>query len=217
MTTVICPIPPESHEKGTLECRQPWNRPPTRPRPVLDDLAYLRTVMVNVYFVGPPDAGDREWVLVDAGMPGSADRIARRGRGAVRPRLPPGGHRPDPRPLRPRRGAGAARAALGRAGLRPPDGTALPDGPVLLPAARPVRRRWARLRPVVELPPRPDRPRRPRGAPARGWVGPRPARLAVGVHPRPHPRPRRPVPGRRPDPDRRRRGRDHAGRSRSWP
>ena len=46
-------------------------------RPVLDDLAYLRTVMVNVYFIGPPDAGDREWVLVDAGMPGSADLIAR--------------------------------------------------------------------------------------------------------------------------------------------
>ena len=45
-------------------------------RPLLDDLAYLCTVMVNVYFVGPPHAGDREWVLVDAGMPGSADRIA---------------------------------------------------------------------------------------------------------------------------------------------
>jgi glyoxylase-like metal-dependent hydrolase (beta-lactamase superfamily II) len=46
------------------------------PRPVLDDLAYLCTVMVNVYFVGPPNAGDREWVLVDAGMSGSAQRIA---------------------------------------------------------------------------------------------------------------------------------------------
>src|SRR4051794_23224846 len=47
------------------------------PWPVIDDLAYLCTLMVNVYFVGPPDAGDREWVLVDAGMPGSAHRIAR--------------------------------------------------------------------------------------------------------------------------------------------
>jgi glyoxylase-like metal-dependent hydrolase (beta-lactamase superfamily II) len=46
-------------------------------RPVLEDLAYLRTVMVNVYFVGPPGAGDREWVLVDAGMSGSAERIVR--------------------------------------------------------------------------------------------------------------------------------------------
>jgi glyoxylase-like metal-dependent hydrolase (beta-lactamase superfamily II) len=48
-----------------------------QPTPVLDDLAYLRTVMVNVYFVGPPDAEDRQWVLIDAGMPGSADRIVR--------------------------------------------------------------------------------------------------------------------------------------------
>lgn len=47
------------------------------PRPVLDDLAYLRTVVVNVYFAGPPDAGDRGWVLVDAGVAGSARRIAR--------------------------------------------------------------------------------------------------------------------------------------------
>ena len=47
------------------------------PVPVLDDLAYVCTVMVNVYFVGPPGAGDRGWVLVDAGMPGSADRITR--------------------------------------------------------------------------------------------------------------------------------------------
>jgi glyoxylase-like metal-dependent hydrolase (beta-lactamase superfamily II) len=47
------------------------------PWPVLDDLAYLRTVMVNVIYVGPPHAGDREWVLIDAGMPGSANRIAR--------------------------------------------------------------------------------------------------------------------------------------------
>jgi glyoxylase-like metal-dependent hydrolase (beta-lactamase superfamily II) len=44
---------------------------------VIDDLAYLRTVMVNVYFAGPPDAADRQWVLIDAGMSGSADRIAR--------------------------------------------------------------------------------------------------------------------------------------------
>lgn len=45
-------------------------------KPAIDDLTYLLTVMVNVYFVGPPDAGDRGWVLVDSGMAGSADRIA---------------------------------------------------------------------------------------------------------------------------------------------
>lgn len=46
-------------------------------QPLLDDVAYLKTVMVNLYFIGRPLAGDREWVLVDAGMPGSADSIAR--------------------------------------------------------------------------------------------------------------------------------------------
>jgi glyoxylase-like metal-dependent hydrolase (beta-lactamase superfamily II) len=49
----------------------------SEPKPLLDDLAYVCTVMVNVYFVGPRNAGDREWVLIDAGMSGSADRIAR--------------------------------------------------------------------------------------------------------------------------------------------
>lgn len=51
--------------KSALEARQ-----------ICDDVAYLRTVMVNVYFVGDSGAGDREWVLIDAGMPGSADQIA---------------------------------------------------------------------------------------------------------------------------------------------
>ena len=49
----------------------------SEPWPLLDDLAYLCSVMVNVYFVGFPHAGDREWALIDAGLPGSADRIAR--------------------------------------------------------------------------------------------------------------------------------------------
>jgi len=46
------------------------------PDPVLGDLAYLRTLIVNVIFCGRPLAGDREWVLVDAGIPGSATAIA---------------------------------------------------------------------------------------------------------------------------------------------
>ncbi len=45
------------------------------PREVVADVAYLRTAIVNLYFVGPPGAGDRGWVLVDAGMPGSAGAI----------------------------------------------------------------------------------------------------------------------------------------------
>ena len=47
------------------------------PKPLLDDLACVRTVMVNVFFVGRPGAKDREWVLIDAGVTGSAARIAR--------------------------------------------------------------------------------------------------------------------------------------------
>lgn len=43
---------------------------------LIPDLAYVRNVMVNVYFYGRPNAGDRQWVLVDAGLPGSAAAIA---------------------------------------------------------------------------------------------------------------------------------------------
>ncbi|HUR96020.1 MAG TPA: MBL fold metallo-hydrolase [Gemmatimonadales bacterium] len=44
---------------------------------VAPDLGYLRLVLVNVYLYGLPDAGDRGWVLIDAGIPGPgvADRI----------------------------------------------------------------------------------------------------------------------------------------------
>ncbi|CAA9352106.1 MAG: Probable metallo-hydrolase YflN [uncultured Gemmatimonadaceae bacterium] len=42
---------------------------------IASDVAYLRTAIVNVFFCGPRDAGDRNWVLVDAGIPGAADRI----------------------------------------------------------------------------------------------------------------------------------------------
>ena len=42
---------------------------------VASDLAYRRLVLANVVFVGKPDAGDRGWVLVDAGIPGSAPAI----------------------------------------------------------------------------------------------------------------------------------------------
>ncbi|WP_165248233.1 MBL fold metallo-hydrolase [Paludisphaera soli] len=44
------------------------------PRPFAEDLAYLRTALVNVFFAGK--AGDRNWVLIDAGIPGWADSIA---------------------------------------------------------------------------------------------------------------------------------------------
>ncbi len=46
-------------------------------REVAPDLAYRRLGIVNVVFVGPPGAGDRGWVLVDAGLRGTAGLIRR--------------------------------------------------------------------------------------------------------------------------------------------
>jgi glyoxylase-like metal-dependent hydrolase (beta-lactamase superfamily II) len=40
------------------------------------DIAWRRLAMVNVVFLGPPDAGDRGWVLVDAGLRGTVGLIA---------------------------------------------------------------------------------------------------------------------------------------------
>jgi glyoxylase-like metal-dependent hydrolase (beta-lactamase superfamily II) len=40
-------------------------------------LAYRRLAIVNVLFHGPRDAGDRGWVLIDAGVPGSRPMIER--------------------------------------------------------------------------------------------------------------------------------------------
>jgi glyoxylase-like metal-dependent hydrolase (beta-lactamase superfamily II) len=42
---------------------------------ISDDLAYRRLAMVNVVFVGLPHAGPGGWVLVDAGLAGTASRI----------------------------------------------------------------------------------------------------------------------------------------------
>src|SRR5687768_2205613 len=42
---------------------------------ILDDLAYQRHVLVNVAYFGAPGVPDRGWVLVDAGVMGSAGRI----------------------------------------------------------------------------------------------------------------------------------------------
>ena len=45
--------------------------------PITHDLAYLRHGIVNLFFWGPAGAGDRGWVLVDAGLPGAAGPISR--------------------------------------------------------------------------------------------------------------------------------------------
>ena len=44
---------------------------------VLADLSYIRDRIVNVFFHGRAGAGDRNWVLIDAGLAGSAARIER--------------------------------------------------------------------------------------------------------------------------------------------
>ncbi|HEU4563626.1 MAG TPA: MBL fold metallo-hydrolase [Gemmatimonadaceae bacterium] len=40
-------------------------------------VAYMRDRIVNVFFLGTPEAGDEGWVLVDAGLRGAAGRIER--------------------------------------------------------------------------------------------------------------------------------------------
>ena len=42
---------------------------------VAADIAYRRLVLVNVAFVGAPGAGDRGWVLIDTGVPGTGPLI----------------------------------------------------------------------------------------------------------------------------------------------
>jgi glyoxylase-like metal-dependent hydrolase (beta-lactamase superfamily II) len=44
---------------------------------IAQDLAYKRLAIVNVIFYGIPGAGDREWVLIDAGMIGTRGLIVR--------------------------------------------------------------------------------------------------------------------------------------------
>ncbi len=44
---------------------------------VCPDLALKRLAIVNLLFFGLPDAGDRRWVLIDAGLPGTAGIIKR--------------------------------------------------------------------------------------------------------------------------------------------
>ena len=42
---------------------------------VAPDLAYRRLALVNVAFLGRPGAGDRQWTLIDAGVPGLSGLI----------------------------------------------------------------------------------------------------------------------------------------------
>jgi glyoxylase-like metal-dependent hydrolase (beta-lactamase superfamily II) len=44
-------------------------------RQIAPDVAYRQLAIVNVVFVGAPGVGDGKWVLIDAGVPGSAPAI----------------------------------------------------------------------------------------------------------------------------------------------
>ena len=44
---------------------------------IAPDLAFKRLMFVNVAYIGLPQAGDRQWCLVDAGFAGKADAIAK--------------------------------------------------------------------------------------------------------------------------------------------
>src|SRR5215218_10380964 len=46
-------------------------------RELTSDVAYKRLAIVNVAFFGKANAGDGNWVLIDAGMAGSAGAIKR--------------------------------------------------------------------------------------------------------------------------------------------
>jgi glyoxylase-like metal-dependent hydrolase (beta-lactamase superfamily II) len=48
-----------------------------RPRTIAPDLAYLRSGIVNLYLYGQPGTASGSWVLIDAGLPGSASKIIR--------------------------------------------------------------------------------------------------------------------------------------------
>jgi glyoxylase-like metal-dependent hydrolase (beta-lactamase superfamily II) len=50
-------------------------RPVSSLIPVVEDVARLRVLMVNVYFIGDPHAQRHGWVLVDSGLPRSASAI----------------------------------------------------------------------------------------------------------------------------------------------
>jgi glyoxylase-like metal-dependent hydrolase (beta-lactamase superfamily II) len=49
--------------------------PDDETREICPDLAYRRLALVNVIFFGAPKCGDRNWILVDTGVPGMAHRI----------------------------------------------------------------------------------------------------------------------------------------------
>lgn len=79
------PFSPGRDPAGSSRGRDARRAPQPGVRPVTGlhelesppDLAYQRLGIVNVVFCGLPGAGDRRWILVDAGIPGTAGLIRR--------------------------------------------------------------------------------------------------------------------------------------------
>jgi len=67
-------IPLDSTTRAESEAQNPRG---SRTRQVAPDLASKRLALVNVIYFGQPDARDRQWVLIDAGLAGTAGFIAR--------------------------------------------------------------------------------------------------------------------------------------------
>jgi hypothetical protein len=175
---------------------------------VTDGVYWYRTLIANVCFV----TGDSGWVLVDAGVrgyAGSIRRIAAHLFGAARPPqaiVLTHAHFDHVGSLK------RAAQRVGRTRLRPPAGAALPDGPILVSAARPARRRRGDGVAGEALPPQPNRPRWTRAGLAIGRIGSRTRWVAVARHTGAHGGPRVTAAAARPRGDRgRRRHHDPAG------
>lgn len=67
----------------------PRGFPEDKTQEVCADLAYKRLAMVNVVFFGPASAGDRDWVLIDTGVPGLTQLIEKAARQRFGPRSRP--------------------------------------------------------------------------------------------------------------------------------
>jgi glyoxylase-like metal-dependent hydrolase (beta-lactamase superfamily II) len=69
---------PQTADRGTTTAApQQAPRPSGSALEVTPDLACVQLPIVNLYLYGPPHAGDRQWVLIDAGLAFSAGKIAR--------------------------------------------------------------------------------------------------------------------------------------------
>lgn len=71
-----------------IEIREPASAIAEPERAVARDVAYLKTLFVNLFFYGKPGAPSGSWVLIDAGLPGSAPWIF----GAAEERFGPSAH-----------------------------------------------------------------------------------------------------------------------------